>query len=411
MGKSETFIDVAGRTVRISSPSKVWFPEVEGPTGRLPPLTKLDVVNYWVSLGDRAVRGVHGRPMALERFPKGLGEPPFYQKRVPKSRPDWIEIATLRYPSGRTADEVVVTDLAQLLWVVNLGCFSLHPHGVRIPDLHHPDELRIDLDPVPGVPWSQVLDVAGVVREVLEAHHLVGFPKTSGKRGVHIWVRIVPTRPFEDVRRAALAVAREVERMMPGLATSAWWKEEREGVFVDYNQNAKDRTTAAAFSVRPTPNAQVSMPLSWADVPTAEPAAYTVHNAAALLTDTDPHAALDASPGDLTSLLALADDQDEALGPPPKRSGRGGRVPTRPLLIVGESEDEDEALAGLERWKARYPNVAAQLAPHHVLVDKMRGRYRVWTRIRINLEAVPETERPPQEALDPDAAPRWGAPA
>ncbi len=400
--RKETHLDIDGRQVRISSPDKPWFPDAG--------LSKLDVVEYWVALGAAAVRGVAGRPMAMERFPKGFGEPPFYQKRVPKSRPDWVEVATLRYPSGRTADEVVVRDLAKLLWVVNLGCFALHPHAVRADDLHHPDELRIDLDPVPGVPWSQVRDVALVTRDVLEAHELVGWPKTSGKRGLHIWVRIAPRWSFDEVRRAALAVARAVEEAMPGLATSAWWKEEREGVFVDYNQNAKDHTMAATWSVRPTPLAQVSMPLRWAEVPTAEPARFTVRTVPDLVRESgDPHAGIDDAVGSLDALLARADEQDARLGPPPKRAT--GNRPSKPLLVIAESEDEGAALAGLERWKARYPDVAAQLAPHHVLIDKMRGRYRLWTCVRVNLEAVDEALRPPQEALDPDDAPGWGAPA
>lgn len=394
--KSETLLEVDGGPARISSPDKLWFPEVG--------LTKLDVARYWISLGEAAVRGVRGRPMAMERFVKGLAEPPFYQKRAPKNRPDWVEVATLRYPSGRTADEVVVRDLRQLLWVVNLGCFSLHPHAVRAADLHHPDELRIDLDPVPGVPWSQVREVAGVVRGVLEEHGLVGWPKTSGKRGLHIWVRIEPRWGFDEVRRAALAVARRVEADAPRLATSAWWKEDRQGVFVDYNQNAKDHTMAAAWSVRPTPNAQVSMPLPWDAVAEAEPARFTVATVPGLFAETgDPHAGIDDAVGSLDRLLALADEQDAEQGPPSRRG-------TRPVLVIAESGDEAAALAGLERWKARYPEVAAQLAPHHVLVDKMRGRFRTWTRVRVNLEAVPEGDRPPQEPLDPDDAPtfEWG---
>ncbi|MBX2800227.1 MAG: DNA polymerase domain-containing protein [Myxococcales bacterium] len=405
--KTETFIEVAGREVRISSPDKPWFPDLG--------LTKLDVVEYWRSLGDAALRGVRGRPMAMERFVKGVGEPPFFQKRAPKRRPDWIDVVTLKYPSRRTADEVVVTDLAQLLWVVNLGCLTLHPHPIRATDLEHPDELRIDLDPIPGVPWSEVRDVAMVTRDVLQEHGLVGWPKTSGKRGLHIWVRIHPRWPFKDVRRAALAVAREVEARMPERATSAWWKEERRGVFVDYNQNAKDRTTAAAWSVRPTPTATVSMPLLWEEVPDCDPIRHNVATAPARLQELgDPHAGIDEAVGDLTSLLALAGAQ-EARGPQERQAVAtvatdGRRQSTKPMITIGESEDEAEALAGLQRWKERHSEVAALLEPHHVLIDKNRGRYRLWTRIRVNLEAVPTEQRPAQEALDPDDAPTWGGP-
>lgn len=389
--KTHTILDVDGEPVRVSSPDKVWFPAAG--------LTKLDVIRYWVAVGDAAVRGVAGRPMALERFVKGLAEPPFYQKRAPKHRPDWIEVATLRYPSGRTADEVVVRTLPQLLWVVNLGCFSLHPHPTGAEDLHHPDELRIDLDPVPGVPWTQVRQVADVVRGVLDEQGLVGWPKTSGKRGLHVWVRIAPRWSFDDVRRAALAVARRVEAEAPRLATSAWWKEDRHGVFVDYNQNAKDHTMAAAWSVRPTDNAQVSMPLAWEQIADAEPSDFTVETAPGLLAaHGDPHREIDAAVGELDGLLSLADAQDSEIGPVSRRT----RPPT---LVIAESEDADAARAGLERWRARHPDVFARLEPRHVLIDKMRGRYRTWTRIRVNLEAVPESERPAQEPLDPDDAP------
>lgn len=396
---SERFLDVDGRRVRISSPDKPWFPDAG--------LTKLDVVEYWLKVAEGAVRGVYGRPMALERFVKGMAEPPFYQKRVPKKRPDYIETVVLKYPSGRSAEEIVVRELSQLLYVVNLGCFALHPHAVRADDIHHPDELRIDLDPVAGVEWPQVRDVGAVVREVLVEHGLVGWPKTSGKRGLHIWVRIAPRWTFEEVRKAALAVAVEVARRVPGLATAAWWKEERHGVFVDYNQNAKDHTMAAAWSVRPTPNAQVSMPLTWDQLADSDPSLYTVRTAPGLA-PTDPHAGIDEAVGDLDSLLALRDAQ-EAESPDEERPAPtdGRRTPSRPLITIGESPDEEAALAGLRRFEERHPEVFEHLAPHHVLVDKMRGRFKVWYRVRLNLEAVPEALRPEQGPLDPDDAPGW----
>lgn len=429
MAKSEAVeIEAAGRVVRVSSPTKPYFPEVG--------LTKLDVVRYFVAVEAGALRGVSGRPMQMERYVDGAGSPPFYQKRVPDSAPDWVERATLRFPSGRTADEVVVRDLAQLLWVVNLGCFTLHPHPVRTADLDHPDELRVDLDPMPGVPWPQVCEVAFVARDVLVEHGLVAWPKTSGSRGMHLLVRIAPSWSFPDVRRAALGVAREVERRLPGRATAKWWKEEREGVFLDYNQNARDRTVASAYSVRARPDARVSTPLRWDEVDGCDPAAFTVFTVPERLASVgDPHAGIDERSGDLTSLLALAAEheaeQGEAPWPPhfvkgegepprvapsrakkPKGEGTGRRAPTKPLVIVSESEDEAAALAGLARWNERHPSVAARLEPHHVLVDKMRGRYRAWFRIRVNLEAIPEGERPPQETPDPNDAPRawWTRP-
>lgn len=420
--KDAVEIEVAGRGVRISNPAKPWFPDAG--------ITKLDVVRYYVAVADGALRGVRGRPMQMERYVNGASAPPFYQKRAPDSRPDWIEVVTLRFPSMRTADEVVVRDAAQLLWVVNLGCLSLHPHPVRAEDLDHPDELRIDLDPIPGVEWPQVRDVALVAREVLAEHGLAAWPKTSGSRGMHLLVRLAPRWTFPEVRRAALGVAREVERRMPGRATAKWWKEERLGVFLDYNQNAKDRTVASAYSVRARPDARVSAPLRWEEVPTTEPAAFTVRSVPArVAAEGDPHAGIDAYAGDLAPLLALAErheaEQGEAPWPPhypksereptrvqPSRArkpgaGTGRRVPKKPVVIVAESEDEAAALAGLERWKARWPAVASRLEPHHVLVDKMRGRYRTWTRVRVNLEALPEAERPPQQTPDPDDAPKW----
>jgi bifunctional non-homologous end joining protein LigD len=417
-------VEVAGREVRITSPDKPWFPAAG--------LCKLDIAQYYLAVADGAIRGVFGRPMQLERYVQGSDKPPFYQKRAPESRPEWIEIATLRFPSMRTADEVVVRDAAALLWVVNLGCLALHPHPVRAEDLDHPDELRIDLDPVPGVEWAQVRDVALVTREVLDGLGLRSWPKTSGSRGMHLLVRIRPQWTFAEVRRAALGVAREVERRMPGVATARWWKEERQGVFLDYNQNAKDRTVASAYSVRAKPDARVSAPLGWDEVPGCDPAQFTVRTMPERFAAIgDPHAGIDDEAGDLAPLLALAEEHEQAQGeapfPPhyPKAPGEpprvqpsrrrvpgtGRRVPTRPTVIVAESEDEAAALAGLERWKAAHPEAAALLEPHHVLNDKMRGRYRTWTRIRVNLEAVPEGLRPAQGTPDPDGAPKgWGGP-
>ncbi|MCB9689910.1 MAG: DNA polymerase domain-containing protein [Alphaproteobacteria bacterium] len=402
-------LDAAGRTVRISNPDKVWFPEAG--------LTKLDVVRYYQAVAPGALRGVAGRPMQMERYVDGADKPPFYQKRAPdKGRPDWVETVVLRFPSMRTAEEVVVRDEAQLLWVVNLGCLSLHPHPVRAEDLDHPDELRIDLDPVPGVDFELVKEVATGAREVLDEHGLRSWPKTSGSRGIHLLVRIEPRWTFPDVRRAALAVAREVERRMPGRATARWWKEERVGVFLDYNQNAKDRTVASAYSVRAKPDARVSTPFRWEELPGLAPETWTLRTVPdRFAAEGDPHEEIDAHAGRLDSLLALADEQGPSEGDPPaklpKGKSTGRREPTRPLLVIGESEDESAALEGLERWKARWPEVTALLEPKDVLVDKQRGRYRTWTRIRVNLESVPVDRRPPQEALDPDDAPRrWGPP-
>jgi bifunctional non-homologous end joining protein LigD len=400
-------LELAGRQITITSPTKPWFPEAG--------LTKLDVVRYYLAVGEGALRGVRSRPMQLERYVNGAGAPPFYQKRAPPNVPPWLVTVTLRFPSMRTADELVVEDLAGLAWVVNLGCLSLHPHPIRLGSLDQPDELRIDLDPVPGIEWPQVRDVAMVAREVLEEVGLRAWPKTSGSRGMHLLVRIAPRWGFAEVRRAALGVAREVERRMPGRATSRWWKEERVGVFVDYNQNAKDRTVASAYSVRARPDARVSAPLSWEEVPGCDPAMFTVHTMPARYAQLgDLHAGIDDQPGDLTRLLQLAVEHEEREGeaPAPEPAGERGRkksagrrVPTKPTVIVAESEDEAAALAGLARWKERYPELVPMLEPHHVLVDKMRGRYRTWTRIRINLEAVPDLLRPPQETPDPNDAP------
>nr|WP_106536843.1 non-homologous end-joining DNA ligase [Haloactinopolyspora alba] len=395
-------VEVAGREVTVTHPDKVVFPE-HG-------LTKLDLVRYYVTVADGALRGVVDRPMILKRFVKGIEKEAFFQKRAPEKRPDWIDVATLRYRSGTSADEVVVRDAAALAWVVNLGCVDLNPHPVRADDLDRPDELRIDLDPVPGVPWPQIVDVALVVREVLADHGLTGWPKTSGSRGFHIYARIEPRWEFRDVRLAAETVAREVENRVPDLATSKWWKEERQGVFVDFNQNAKDRTVASAYSVRPKPDARVSTPLTWDEVPGCDPSAFTLpavlDRFAAI---GDPWAGIDGTAGGLDALLALA----ERLGPaekPPKGAGR--RQSTMPLVEIARAKTKDEALAGLERWKSRHAAVVPHLEPADILVDGMRGRSSLWYRIRVNLQHVPESERPPQEPLevdyDPWADTPWG---
>jgi DNA ligase D-like protein (predicted polymerase) len=402
-------IHVAGREVAISNPQKVLFPEAGH--------TKLDLVRYYLAVADGALHGAGGRPNVLVRYPNGVGGEFFYQKRAPESRPGWIEVAELAFPSGRTAEEVVPRDAAALAWMANLACLELHPHAVRAEDLDHPDELRIDLDPVPGVAWTQVLEVAAVVRATLADLGLVGWPKTSGSRGVHVYVRIHPRWSFDQVRRAALAFAREVERRAPSLATSKWWKEERHGVFLDYNQNAKDRTIAGAYSVRPTPDARASAPLGWDELADCDPRDFTLATMPARFAAIGhPHAAMDARPCTLEALLELsARHEREGLGDAPwpphyrKQAGEPARVqpsrrrtPARPLVEIGRAWRKEDALAGLERWKARHPQVAAHLQPADVLVDSMRGRSSTWTRVRVNLEHVPDALRPPQEAFDPD---------
>lgn len=391
-------LEVAGREVSVTSPDKVLFPSG---------ITKLDLVDYYLAVADGALRGVAGRPMILKRFVKGIEEEAFFQKRAPAKRPDWIEVATLHYASGRSADEVVVRDAAGLAFVVNLGCVDLNPHPVLAEDLDHPDELRIDLDPVPGVPWQQILDVALVAREVLRDHGLESWPKTSGSRGFHVYARIEPRWSFREVRLAAETVAREVENRAPDLATSRWWKEERQGVFVDFNQNAKDRTVVSAYSVRPTPDARVSTPLSWEEVPGCRPGDYTLSTVVERFRRVgDPWAGMDRTAGRLDGLLDLA----ERLGPaekPPKGTGR--RQPTMPLIEIARARTKPEALAGLDRWKARHPGVVTHLRPADVLVDGMRGRSSLWYRVRVNLQHVPEPERPPQEPLDVDYDPWAGA--
>jgi bifunctional non-homologous end joining protein LigD len=403
-------LTVAGREVSISHPEKVLFPK--------PKYTKLDLANYYVAVADGALRGAGGRPNMLVRFPDGIEGEHFYQKRAPKSRPSWIEVVELQFPSGRGAEEVVPRDAAALAWLANLACLELHPHPVRAEDLDHPDELRVDLDPVPGVTWQQVQEVAKVSRAVLEDFNLVGWPKTSGSRGIHICVRIERRWDFDEVRRAALALAREVEKRAPTLATSKWWKEERQGVFVDYNQNAKDRTVAAAYSVRPTPDARVSAPLAWGEVDACDPADFTLASMPVRFKKLgDLHAAIDDQAGSIEGLLELFERQGlgDAPWPPhyrkqaaeparvqPSKRKTAKRKSTKPLIEIGRARHKADALAGLERWKARHPGAAAQLQPADVLVDAMRGRYSTWTRIRINLEHVPENLRPAQEPLDPD---------
>jgi DNA ligase D-like protein (predicted polymerase) len=418
MAQKSEVLELAGREVTITNPTKIFFPKLR--------LTKLDLVRYYVAVADGAIRGVRGRPMLLKRFPDGVEQEAFYQKRAPAKRPDWIEVATFTFPSGRNADEVVVRDIAQLAWVINLGCVDLNAHPVRAEDMDHPDELRIDLDPVPGVEWQQIVDVAKVAREVLADMGLTGWPKTSGSRGVHIWVRIQPRWPFDQVRRAALAFAREVERRAPKIATSKWWKEERHGVFLDYNQNARDRTTSNAYSVRPTADARVSMPLSWEDLEKSDPAAFTLLTVPKIFAERgDAHAKIDDEHGSIERLLELADRQElegsaEAPWPPhyAKKPGEAARVapsrakgaakparPKLPVLVIAKAKAKADALAGLERWKARHPAVVPYLAPEDVLTDTMRGRSSAWTRIRVNLKNVPEEERPAEEPPDPDYDP------
>lgn len=420
-------LTVAGREVAISNPDKVLFPDAG--------YTKRDLVLYYLAVADGALRAAGGRPNVLVRHPNGVGDEFFYQKRAPAARPGWIEVVRLRFPSGRTAEEVVPRDAAALAWLANLACLELHPHPVRAEDLEHPDELRVDLDPVPGVPWAQVREVAAVAREALADVGLVGWPKTSGSRGIHVNVRIERRWDFQQVRRAALALARDIERRVPALATSRWWKEERHGVFVDYNQNAKDRTVAAGYSVRPTPEARVSAPLAWDEVADAEPGDFTLATMPGRFAELgDRHAGMDARAGALDPLLELSARQEregfgdapwpphyrKQAGEPPrvqpskakgaKQAGaRKARAPKAPLLEIGRARRKAEALAGLERWKARHPAADAHLEPADVLVDAMRGRFATWTRIRVNLRHVPPALRPGQEPLDPDydAAEQW----
>ena len=467
MATEKEILRINGHEVTVTNPRKVYFPD----TGH----TKLDLVQYYQAVADGALRGAGGRPMALKRFVDGAAGQPFFQKRAPENLPSFIRTATLTFPSGRTADEVVIDDAAGLAWVANLGCIDLNPHPVRAEDLDHPDELRVDLDPVPGVLWDHIRLVALAARESLEAVGLVGWPKTSGSRGIHINVRIEPRWTFPEVRRAALALARDVERRVPELATSKWWKEERHGVFLDYNQNAKDRTVASAYSVRPLPDARVSTPLTWDEVPTVVAEAFTIDTVPARYAAIgDPGAGIDDAVGSLEGLLDLsARDEVEGLGDAPwppnyaKQAGEPPRVqPSRarrptseyepgrgedggpppavaaeraaavaagdpnaglptewvgsrptptgrrrtsiPVVEISRAEFKEEALAGLERWKARHPGIVPFLEPPDILVDGMRGRSAVWYRVRVNLIHVPEADRPGQEPLESDFDPWAG---
>lgn len=446
MGKDEAaeLLSIEGREVRVTHPEKLYF-------SKQARISKIEIVRYYLSVAPGALCGIRDRPIVLRRFVNGAEQEPFYQKRAPSDRPDWLRTITLSFPSGRTAEEIVVDDAAGLAWIVNLGCLELHPHPVRSARLDHPDELRIDLDPGPGVPWADVRTVALEVKALLEEMGLRGWPKTSGSRGMHINVRIHPRWTFTEVRRAAIALSRAVERRVPALASSKWWKEERHGVFLDYNQNAKDRTTCSAYSIRPLPDARVSTPLHWHEVPDCEPADFTIYTVPSRFADIgDPHADIDSTEGSLEGLLDLA-AKDEAAGigdapwPPHfrKMEGEAPRVApsrarsttkksaaknaskasavsktsdaedvkrttrrsTMPLLVIANSPSKDAALAGLERWKNKHPEAASHLAVDDVLVDSMRGRSSTWTRIRVNLRHVPEDLRPAQQTPDPDDDP------
>jgi len=420
-------LEIEGREVRVTHPDKLYFStQVK--------LSKLDIVRYYLSVAPGALAGIQDRPIVLKRFVNGAEGEAFYQKRAPTERPAWLRTVTLSFPSGRTAEEVVVDDAAGLAWIVNLGCIELHPHPVRTGDLDHPDELRVDLDPGPGVGWADVRKVALEVKSFLEEMGLRGWPKTSGSRGMHVNSRIEPRWSFTEVRRAALALSRAIERRAPALASSKWWKEERHGVFLDYNQNAKDRTTCSAYSVRPLPDARVSTPLHWDEVPDCEPADFTVLTVPKRFAELgNPHAEMDAAAGSLEKLLELAAKDDAAgLGDAPwpphfrKTEGEAPRVaPSRaksaakkaaprtkmPLIVVANSPSKEAALAGLDRWKSKYAETAALLAVDDILVDSMRGRSSTWTRIRVNLRNVPEERRPVQETPDPDDDPtrEWRA--
>ena len=432
MAKKDTaeILSIDGRDVRVTNPDKPYF-------SRDVKLSKLDVVRYYLSVANGAVTGIRNRPIVLKRFVDGAEKEPFYQKRAPENRPDWLRTVTLSFPSGRTAEEIVVDDAAGLAWIVNLGCIELHPHAVSTNDLDHPDELRIDLDPIPGVEWDDVRRVAMEAKNLLEELGLRGWPKTSGSRGMHVNARIQQRWTFTEVRRAALAFSREIERRVPKLASSKWWKEERHGVFLDYNQNAKDRTTCSAYSIRPLPDARVSTPLHWEEIPDCDPADFTVLTVPARLASVgDPNAKMDDAAGSLDQLLELA-ERDEAAGlgdapwPPHFRKMEGestrvapsrakgaktakkktsGKTPAKPrskmpLIVVANSPKKDAALAGLERWKKDHSDAASHLAVDDVLVDSMRGRSSTWTRIRVNLRNVPEEIRPAQEKPDPDDDP------
>jgi bifunctional non-homologous end joining protein LigD len=453
-------IQVEGHEVRVTHPGKLYFT-------REAKVSKLDLVRYYLAVAPGALAGIRDRPIVLKRFVNGADAEPFYQKRAPADRPAWLRTVTLAFPSGRTAEELVIDNAAGLAWIVNLGCMELHPHAVRAGDLDHPDELRVDLDPGPGVEWTDVRRVAMEVQAALNAAGLIGWPKTSGSRGMHVNVRIAQRWSFTEVRRAALALAREVERRVPQLASSKWWKEERHGVFLDYNQNAKDRTTCSAYSVRPLPDARVSAPLSWDEVLECNPADFTLQTMPQRFAEIgDPHAGMDAAAGSLEGLLELAArDEAEGMGdapwpphfrkmegeaprvapsrakkfadqlgegfgekrfrkrakaaetgePPateaptqpakPARKTPAKRTPKHPLLIVANSPDKAAAEAGLARWKEQHAEAAAHLAVDDVMVDRMRGSSAIWYRIRVNLRHVPEPLRPPQQTPDPDDDP------
>jgi bifunctional non-homologous end joining protein LigD len=411
MAAKREVLTIDGRQVSLSNPDKVYFPDLG--------ITKRDLVRYYETLAEPVLRGVRGRPLGLKRYVDGIAGEPFYQKRAPANRPEWIETVELRYPSGRTADEVVPRHPADLAWLVNLGCIDLHPHPVRADDLQYPDELRVDLDPNPGVGWDAVRRVALVVRDVLTECGLTGWPKTSGSRGLHILVRVEPLWTFTQLRRAGIALARLVEERVPDLATSRWWKEERHGVFVDYNQNAKDRTTAAAYSVRPTPDARVSTPLRWDEVPDCDPARYTFATVPARVArHGDPSEGIDEAVGSLAVLLDVAEQQRAAgMDDPPVRSGDSGaatgtssgasgrRRSSMPLIEVARAATRDEAMAGLERWKERHADIWKYFAVDDILVDAMRGRSSAWYRVRLNLRHVPDEQRPGQEPLEVDYDP------
>jgi bifunctional non-homologous end joining protein LigD len=412
-----TVINVDGRDVSITNPGKVLFPEAG--------YTKLDLVTYYLAIAEGALRGAGGRPNVLVRYPNGLGQEFFYQKRAPESRPEWIEVVALKFPSGRTAEEVVPRDAAALAWMANLACLELHPHPVRAEELDRPDELRVDLDPVPGVEWRQVQDVAKVVRAALDDLGLVGWPKTSGSRGIHVNVRIHQRWTFTEVRRAALALAREVERRAPAIATSKWWKEERHGVFIDFNQNAKDKTVCSAYSVRPRPDARVSTPLAWEEIDRCDPGDFTLKTMPAWFKENgDRHSEIDSHPCSLEKLLELSarqekEGQGDAPWPPqyakqpgeptrvqPSRAKKTGsktqdprpktgrRVSKHPLIVIAHSTNKVEAVELMEQWKAKHPEVVEHLQPADILTDQMRGRSSAWWRVRINLQHVPEALRP-----------------
>jgi DNA ligase D-like protein (predicted polymerase) len=443
MATAAETLEVGGREIRVTNPAKIYFPDAPGD-----PITKLDLVRYWVEVANAALVGCRDRPTTLHRFPDGAAGEGFYQKRLPKGAPPWVETALISFPSGRTAEMPVMTDAAHLAWASTLGCLEINPWPVRSGDVDHPDELRFDLDPMPEIPFEWVREIAMVTKDVLEEHGLVGFPKTSGKKGIHVNARIRPDWTFTEVRRAALALAREVERRVPEMATTKWWKEERHGVFLDYNQNARDRTVASAYSVRPVQDARVSTPLAWDEVPKVEPELFTLRTVPDRLRSVgDPGAGIDDHAGTLESVFELSERQeregqgeapypphfpkaegepvraqpsrrrktaapDKGSVPPPapgKTSGPTGRRRTKmPLIEIARAETEREAKEGLERWKARHPEVAPHLEPADVMVDSMRGRSTTWTRIRVNLRNVPEADRPKQEALEVDYDPWEG---